>query len=51
MLLFYEFLTYITSILNEVVTLIFSSWITSVMFGFSVLYLVVNAIKLKRNTE
>lgn len=51
MILFYDFLSYITSILNEVVNLIFSSWITSVMFGFSVLYLIVNAIKLKRNTE
>lgn len=51
MQLFYEYITYLTSILNKVFEIIFSNWLTMVIFGFQIIYLIVVAVKLKRNTE
>lgn len=51
MTLFTDWLTYVFDTVQSVINLIGSNWLLSVMFWFSVIYLLINAIKLKRNTD
>lgn len=48
---FLEWLNYETTILQSILDIIMSNWLTAVMFGLNIFYLVVIAIKLKKNTE
>lgn len=49
--LFEEFLLYLRNILQSVIDLITSNWLTSTFFGFNIIYLTIVAVKLKRNTD
>lgn len=48
---FYQFLDYIQNIIQEVIYIILDNWLLTVLFGIQIMYLIVNAVKLKRNTD
>lgn len=49
--LFSQWLVYIRLRMQDVIDFIFSNWLLEVMFGLNVIYLLIVAIKLKRNTD
>lgn len=51
MTLFFDWLNYVFETVQSVINLIGSNWLLSTMFWFSIIYLLINAIKLKRNTD
>lgn len=48
---FVSFLTYLTDVLQELMDIVMNHWVTAVLFGINVLFLIINAVKLKRNTD
>lgn len=51
MQLFLDWLLYIRENLQNALNLIMSNWLSATMFGLNIIYLVLNAFKLKKNTD